>query len=578
MYYNENNNSGLQSFYFNTSDKQLLESLSEAQRILVIKYIKDITKYRANSLSGMGMYTLEGCIYDINTGEMTYNIHSMIGDGTISVDGVKLKEMLGSVGEIIKSYGHEALMEIKYCCYINSIGAYNEYVSEQYDMIHNVFNVLIINNQLDELVAEFAKHKLVLPRFLKNYFNTTLKEQYRRTVYEKAICNILNKNEMSDSDKYGYYNNNCVFIEEMREKIMTEFDSTKRLELASRLIAFTELFVGLTNYGKNDLMMMAKASRHEVYWVHAKNGDRLATKNEKKRLVNGIFKKEVLFLPKDKRELLLYFVWACTNDFKLIKPFTMWDSNITVTSEVAWIKLNEAIKYLMSSQFLKVDVLELKKGLIETKYLSKADDEIIDNSLDNKLQVVYNKYKDRSDSYSKLITDIAKRAMKYKAVLSEKQVAIILKAYETAISTSDEEYNKFDTDLLLKMNELMDFFSYKKTDFEYKFMTDIIKKRRCSIKQRDLILQWYDSLIEKKNSMLEVDEIGADDDYTDIEVMNDRLKDREALEGMDDFEIPDLDTVESSEVKIKKYDKSDIEDIMPEELIPDMAGGLVWTD
>ena len=39
MYYNENNNSGLQSFYFNTSDKQLLDSLSEAQRILVIKYI-----------------------------------------------------------------------------------------------------------------------------------------------------------------------------------------------------------------------------------------------------------------------------------------------------------------------------------------------------------------------------------------------------------------------------------------------------------------------------------------------------------------------------------------------------------
>ena len=572
MYYNENNNSGLQSFYFNTSDKQLLESLSEQQRKLVIKYIKDITTYRANSLSSMGMYTFEGCEYNIETGEMTYIVHSILDGETTSVDGAKLKEMLGSVGEIIKSYGHEALIEVKYCCYINIVGAYDEYVADQYNMLHNVFNVLAINTKMDELIDGFAKNKLVLPRFLKNYFNSTLKEQYRRAVYERAICNILNKNELSDTDKVGYYATNCVFINEMRERIIAEFDNTKRLELASKLITFTELYLGLTNGGKNDLMAMVKASRHEVYWVHAKNGDRLATKNEKKRLVNGIFKKEVLFLPKEKRELLLYFVWACNGEFKLIKPFTMWDSNITVTSEAAWIKVDEAIKYLRSAQFLKVDVLELKKGLIETKYLNKADDEIVDNSLDNKLQVVYNKFKDRNDSYSKLVTDIAKKAMKYKAVLSEKQVAIILKAYETAIATSDEEYNKFDTDLLMKMNELLDFFSYKKTDFEYKFMTDIIKKKKCSMKQKDLIMQWYDSLLEKKRSMLEVDEIGSDDDYSDIEVMNDRLKDREALSNIDDFEIPDLDTEEPKVSNSKKYNSS-LDSVMP-----DMSNGLVWTD
>lgn len=570
MYYSENNNSGLQSFYSNTSDKELLGSLSDEQQKLVIKYIKDITKYRANSLSNMGLYTFDGCIYDIGTGDMKYTLHNMLGDEYLTVDVDKLKELLGALGEIIKSYAYEALLDIRYCCYINKIGAYNEYVNDQYNMINYVFNVLVINNTLDEFCDSFISHKLVLPKYLKDYFNTSLKGQYRRRVFEDAICSILSKRELSQDDRLGYYNDKCLFIKNMRDKIMGEFDHTKRLELASRLISFTELYMGLTNGGKNDLMSMVNASKHDVYWVHAKNGDRLATKNERKRLVNGIFKKELYFLPKEKRELLIYFVWACTGEFKLIRSFALWDSNVDIIGDIAWIKLNESIKYLRSSQFLKVDILELKKGLIETKYLNKADDEIIDNSLDDKLQVVYNRFKDRTDSYSKMVTDISKKAMKYKAVLSEKQVAIILKAYESVISAPIEEYNKFDVDLHKKMIELMEFYSYKKTDFEYKFMQDIIKKKKCSIKQKELILQWYDGYLEKVNNMLEVDEIG--EEYDDIEVKSTIEKDREALDGIDDFEIPDLD-IEDTKVESnnKKEALLDVE-------LPDLTDGFIWKD
>lgn len=576
MYYSENNNSGLQSYYFSMSDRELLGSLSNEQQKLVKKYIKEITKYRANSLSNMGLYTFEGSLYDIETGEITYSLNNMI-DGSMVVSGDKLKETLGAIGEIIKSYAHEALLEIKYCCYINNTGAYDEYVNDQYNMISYVFKTLVINNTLDDLCNDFIENKLILPKYLKEYFNNSLKEQYRRTVYESAICNVLNKKELSESDRLGYYNEKCLFIKQMREHIMSIFDNTKRLELASRLISFTELYMGLTGNEKRDLMKMADASKQDVYWVQAKNGDRLATKNEVKRLVEGIYKKEVYFLPKDKRELLLYFVWACTGEFKLIRSFTSWDSNTLIIGDIAWIKLDEAIKYLRSSQFLKVDIIELQKGTIETKYLDKADDEIVDNSLGNKLQIVYNRYKDKTDSYSKMVSDIAKKALKYNAVLTAKQVNVVLKAYEQVISASDEEYNKFNAELHRKMVELIEFYAYKKTDFEYKFMQEIIKNKRCSLKQRDLILQWYDGYLEKKNSMFEVDEIG--DEYDDVTDNGEATEVREVAENkelkdINDFEIPDLDIdlFDDSESQEKKKSVSlDVE-------LPDLTDGFIWKE
>lgn len=514
MYYKENNNSGLQIFYSMHSDKSLIDTLNSDQLRVSEEYIKFITRHRVGALRVPGGYTFNGSEYNLKDGTVKYRLGTQSED--LVVDGDKLKELLNAFGEIIKCYTEEAFKEIKYSCYINMEGLYDDYVADAYPMLRNVFKVMGINTELDAQCQKFIDCRLILPKYLRTYFENNLKERYRSVIYETAICKSLGKKVLLDKERDVYYGDKCLFISEMREKIMTEDDELNRLMLAARLVSFTELYNGLTDYGKCQRMeAMAEASMKEVYYVHAKNGDRLATKNEKKQLVDGIYKQEVFYLPKEKREKLLYFTWAVTGKTHWINKFTSWGNDVQVSSEIAWLEIEKSIQYLRSAEFLKVDVLELKKGFKEIKYLDSAEDEIIDKSNADKIKIVYNKFRDRTDSYGKMVADIARKATRYGQVLSAKQMNVILKAYEQVSVESEDSYNKYSDSLLVKMQEMLNFFSYKKTDFQYTFMQSIIKKKSCSLKQKNLIDQWYkeyeDIKNERKENETEVFELDGDD-------------------------------------------------------------------
>lgn len=528
MYYSEKDSAGLYSVYSSIGLRNLISKLNKEQCKLVLSYIGKITKYRMNTIGYPGMeYILSDCIINVDDESIEYILTSKFSGEEIKINSQKLHETAGGIGTIIDSYANEALREAKYVAYINYNDSYSEYVNKNYPFISDVFTNMLAYGDIELLIKEFVDNKLVLPKLLKDYFNTNLKERYFKEKYERSIKEILNNSESELNPMYS--NQNIWFIQKMREKIQLETDSIKRLELAARQVAFVDLYDGLSGHGKIDLNIMAKASKQDVYWMHAKNGDRLATVNEKKQYVPGIFKKEVFFIDPEKREKLLYFVWACYKDSRWIKKFSSFDENTDITSNEVWLILSEAIKYLRSSDFLKVDILELKKGLHEIKYLRKADDEVENTGEKNKLKEVYKAYKDRTDSYAKLVSDIARKALKYNTVLSEKQMNVINKAYDSVINT-DDSYNKFDAQVLARIQEILNFFDFKKTDFKYKVLTQVKDKKVCSLKQLELINEWYDEYKEKKSSVISVDEI---DDDLDVE--------NDTTYASDSIDVDDID-------------------------------------
>ena len=536
MYYSEKDSAGLYGVYSSIGLKGLLDKLNNEQCKLILSYIGKITKYRMTTVGYPGMdYMLSDCTIDLDTEKLKYILVHKLNGSEIVVDKEQLHNMAGGIGTIIDSYATEALESIKYVAYIVYNDSYGEYVTDHYPFIEDVFVDMLAYDELELLVKSFIDNKLILPKFLRDYFNSNIRDRYLKEKYEKSIRAILNSGKNTVVNEM-YYNKDIWFIKSMREKIQSENDKVKVLELAARQVAFVDLYDGLSGHGKIDLNVMAKASKQDVYWMHAKNGDRIATVAEKKQYVSGIFKKEIYFLEPEKREKLLYFVWACYKDSKWIKKFSTFDNNTDVTSDEVWMVLADAVKYLRSSEFLKVDILELKKGLIEIKYLKHADDEVINKGESNKLKQVYNAFKDRTDSYSKMVADISKKALKYNTVLSEKQMNVINKAYDSIINT-DDTYNKFNAQVLVKIQEILSFFDFKKTDFKYKLLTQVKDKKVCSIKQLDLINEWYDEYQEKKRSVISVDEIDDDFEMEDNTSVSDGIEVDDIDDGVDEIPV-----------------------------------------
>lgn len=505
MYYKENNNSGLQAYYAKYSLAELLGDLDDKQTGLVAKYVDFITrdKERKSSVSTQGGYTLHSVNCDMANGDITYTLKSIKTGEEKVIEINDLRDYLGIRGELIKSFTNEALIEIKYCCYINSSGLFDEYIDTEYPIIRVIFKEMVLNSDFEVYCKEFYESNLVLPLHLKNYFNDSLKMRYRQYIYEISLCKVLGKSKLTSEEIKNYSYDKAVYLNEIRELIMAEEEHIKRIEYAERAVRFTELYMGLTRCGKVDLYNYVKASKQEVYCVHAPNGDRIATKSEIKLLVPEIYKEDKYFIPKEKRELLLYFVWACTGEYKLINKFSLMSNTVSVVSEEAWVYLDEAITYLRSSEFLQKDIQDLLKGREAIKYPSSAPDELNGSQdMQDKLQKVYDFYKDRtSDSYCKLVCDIAKKGLKYKVILSNKQLSIIGKAYDQMLNP-DDKYNRFTPELKGKINEMLNWYSIGESQFTINVMKGVLNSKYCSLKQYRLIIQWYEEYMNEKQKLL----------------------------------------------------------------------------
>lgn len=503
MYFYETDKSSLNSIAL---DKLVL-SLNAEQREVFDEFITEVAKEALASCSTGKEYALTDCKMNPRTGEILVKLTGV--NGSLELYEKDFHELLKGAATVVKCKVALASEELKYVAYINSINAYEEYMRDTYK--HNVYE--IVHEEGSELAKRFVDNNLILPKRYRELFTLKWVQAYNNKEYTKLMREFAG-NILGDS----YYSNSNAFIRDMRERIMNESDKVVQKELASRLYSYIELFDGLTGNGRIDVMTYVKASSQFGYFVHAKNGDRLATVGEKKDLVKGLFKRRVYFMPEDKVPNLMLFAWSCTGNVDLVKNYFPAITEYTSPAEdVIWTLLNEAIQYLLSDAFLKKDIFELQKGLKPLRYPNKAEDEIFDRSKEEKIKSVYDVYKGRKDAYGKMVIDICNKALRYRGRLSEKQIAVINNAYDRLLN-EDTRVNKYDGTLVQRIRKILEFYTYNKKDFDYVFLKQILERKRCSEKQYAIFEEIYERYlddIQNYQSSLTVDVIETDDSDED---------------------------------------------------------------
>ena len=193
MYYSEKDSAGLYGVYSSIGLKGLLGKLNNEQCKLILSYIGKITKYRMTTVGYPGMdYMLSDCTIDLDTEKLKYILVHKMNGSEIVVDKEQLHNMAGGIGTIIDSYATEALESIKYVAYIVYNDSYGEYVTDHYPFIEDVFVDMLAYDELELLVKSFIDNKLILPKFLRDYFNSNIRDRYLKEKYEKSIRAILN--------------------------------------------------------------------------------------------------------------------------------------------------------------------------------------------------------------------------------------------------------------------------------------------------------------------------------------------------------------------------------------------------
>ena len=540
MYYSENNKVALDSIYKQLGKDNLLRELNSVQKQLCENYV---ARYIIDRINTIGYYNADYILTEVHLEDsnVSFTVKSSITGETKVVSGPILRDYLpNGLGSLALSCADDLVSDILYVAYINHIKAFDEYVNNECMYARDLVNVVKAVNTDEIAIYSFWMNALVLPKRLRDYLETKLKFRYFNEVLVDNIKKVLNVSEVDTNFLEMCKTNNVKFIKDIRKKLISVTDPDMRFEIAGRLVTFTELYDGLSNHGAIDLNIMANASLKKAVYVHAPNGDRLATLRERSSCVKELFKKDIYFLAPDKREKLLYFVWACYGNDNLISKFSKLKSS-DITSNEVWEVLFPAIQYLRSSEFLKVDILKLQEGLKEIQYPESAEDEIDNKDFREMLEKTYNGYRDRRDSYSVMIQDICRKALKKNRILSDKQISVVKKAYESLIKNEDNTYNKYDSSIEEKIKELLDFYDYDSKSFNYKILTQVLANKRCSIKQLNIINDIYDKYLERKDDIIEVDAIDDSVSYSkESEIIEDDA-DTEVEYSGDKIEIPDIE-------------------------------------
>lgn len=500
MYFYETDKNNLKGLALD----RLVLSLNSKQLSVFDEFITEVAKEALASCSTGREYGLTDCKMNPSTGEILVKLTSV--NGILELYENDFHELLKGAATVVKCKVALASEELKYVAYIKSIDAYNEYMTETYKP--NVYEV--VQSEGCEVAKHFLENGLILPKRYREMFALKWVRAYNTKKFTELMREFTG-NIVGDS----YYSESNAFIRDIRNRIMWEDDKLVRQELASRLYTYIELYDGLTGNGRIDIMNYAKASSKLAYYVHAKNGDRLATVGEKKDLVKGLFKRRYYYMPEDKVPHLLLFVWSCTGNERLVKEyFPFIDEDTSPAEDRLWAVLNEAVQYLLSDEFLKKDIFQLQKGMKPLKYPESAEDEIFDKSKEEKVRAVYAAFKDGRDDYSRMINDICLKALKSRVRLSEKQINVINNAYDRILEV-DNRVNKFDDTLAQRIRKILEFYTYNKKDFEYVFLRKILERKRCSVKQYEVYESIYERYLEDiKNyqSSLTIDVIETEED------------------------------------------------------------------
>lgn len=522
----------LQEFYSGFKDeKSLFKELNNEQLTVCRKYFTQITKYKAESIEGKPLalngYEYVSAICNLNetikcinkqketeSSYVGYIVKKLSTNEELRVTSDMLDTLMSGRNMMIKSIADSTLIELKYITYISTIGSTDDYIRDKTRRLALALDDKTITDRFIGMYKDFYMAYLPLPQYLVDRFNQKVDVQYQKNTFERCT-----KAFTKDISSVTLYNN--AITDYGRMIIVNSHDHLEQLRYAELIVNYSKAYIKISRHEKIDLMLFVKAGMQRVYYVHAANGDRLATKNEQKLLVSACFKKDIYFIPEDKLNLIKVFVWAHTGKFELLRsagyPVNDYLGRKVEARECYKIlfdsaileALEQSIKYLTSNEFLQNDVNDLAKGLKPIQYLESAEDEIKDLGLKVKLEKVKKECANSTNSYYKMAYDIAFKALKFNdMVLSVKQMNVINKMYETLVSDKDNSNNKFSDELMEMINAITEYNRYKRGTFMYKLIDGIVSHKRCSEKQYNIIEVEYDKI----KSVLDeaVDEIGGD--------------------------------------------------------------------
>ena len=498
--------------------EEIIAKLTSNQLKLIAKYNKWVSAVRYKEImatSKIGNDSLFcGITNSLDYSEKVENIECEVKDSKGNVSTVKLADIGANESEIklVSNILNMLLTEVDYLCYIKDNNYTDKFEAKRYDKLGEVLDELWDSSRGNEESAVaycfyFKTAKLPLTMVLVDYYRNELYELYEQKIVDNIADSVRVEYNCSQEFMDSIRKSNLYILELINSYLRDDIETEKKRAVLKLAIKFKATYDKLSNGGKTDFVRLVNASKQTAYYVTTALGERLATKNEIKSIVSGVYKKDTYFLPKEKREKLLLFGWCVTGDEKYynqsnVDRYRKEFDRIEKLYEEIW----NSLTWLASDEFLTEDLKELAKGLKEIDYPDVADDEIKEGSLVSMLKYIQENGEDTT-RYGQIALDIAEKCIKYKTYdISEKQYYIVKIVYDQLVGKETPKENKygetlkngkpnlFNDELFAKISKIAKHKSFKRDGFVAKVIGSVVRYKKCSEKQYNVLMEEYSRL------------------------------------------------------------------------------------
>ncbi len=497
---------------------EIIAKLTSNQLKLIAKYNKWVSAVRYKEImatSKIGNDSLFcGITNSLDYSEKAENIECEVKDSKGNVSTVKLADIGANESEIklVSNILNMLLTEVDYLCYIKDNNYTDKFEAKRYDKLGEVLDELWDSSRGNEESAVaycfyFKTAKLPLTMVLVDYYRNELYELYEQKIVDNIADSVRVEYNCSQEFMDSIRKSNLYILELINSYLRDDIETEKKRAVLKLAIKFKATYDKLSNGGKTDFVRLVDASKQTAYYVTTALGERLATKNEIKSIVSGVYKKDFYYLSNEKRSKLLLFGWCVTGDEKYymqsnVNRYKKEFDRIEKLYEEIW----NSLTWLASDEFLTEDLKELAKGLKEIDYPDVADDEIKEGSLVSMLKYIQENGEDTT-RYGQIALDIAEKCIKYKTYdISEKQYYIVKIVYDQLVGKETPKENNygetlkngkpnlFNDELFAKISKIAKHKSFKRDGFVAKVIGSVVRYKKCSEKQYNVLMEEYSRL------------------------------------------------------------------------------------
>lgn len=426
-----------------------------------------------------------------------------------------------------KEYIKKQIMsDMSVCAYYRLKNDVLRYKLDNYSNI-GTFNIKGRYEEVVNISIGMVKKNIPLPNTFIQLFNSKIVKDYL-----KDRLRQLSETYHMDLDNLEQEFKTLPFLSNLREIIEEGNHYSEDCFIA--IMKIVQTYKYLTKDGSISLDIfpnMVSTLYRSIYYTNAANGERVATKREKEKMLAGVFKKKTLIVSPESEKNVLICAWVMMNNelyYNMIKDLPKI-SDVKDKIKTYIKDIIASMDYMVSHEFVEEDAKKMLNTPVFNDYLDSAEDEVIENvKIIDMLKLIKKELDpDYGSNYENLAWKIANQSLKNKRyALSEKQMAIIENNYnnlirkkkeqdpngnykETNNSNRQTKINVYCEELAKKAKEVKKFVNKQKiknTNNYYKMILDIINKMNKSKfvteKQAAQINRVYEEEIE--NPFLEM--------------------------------------------------------------------------